>query len=50
MLISIKKREKNKQVRDLLHGLRSVEKNGTHAYNTDTQTHGMGKEGKDEII
>lgn len=52
--INKKKREKNKQVRDLLHGLRSVEKNGTHAYNTDTwahtQTHGMGKEGKDEII
>lgn len=34
--INKKKREKNKQVRDLLHGLRSVEKNGAHAYNTDT--------------
>lgn len=33
--ISIK-RGKNKQVRDLPHGLTTVEKNQTHAYNGDT--------------
>lgn len=31
-----KKKEKNKQVRDLLHTLTTVEKNLTQAYNTDT--------------